>query len=133
MKPREYFVMHWLVTMLVFGLALSTCTAPVRAQDHHHPLHKDFYQHWRDPANPSLSCCNARIEGPDGVEVGDCEPTQAKVFKGHWLAWVRQTGEWIVIPDAKVIRERNPNGQDAHLCWTPLRGVICFVPPDQGL
>ena len=129
MIPHENFGLHGVLTMLVLGVLLSTCATPARAQDHH-PLHQDFYQHWKDPATGG-SCCNARIER-GGVEIGDCEPTQAKVFKGHWLAWVRQTGEWIVIPDSKVIRERNPNGQDAHLCWTPLRGVICFSPPDTG-
>ncbi len=119
------------VTTVILCVAASTCAPGVPAQDHHHPLHKDFYQHWRDPANPSISCCNARVE-KDGVEVGDCEPTRAEVRNGQWWAWVRQTREWIAIPESKVLRERNPNGQDAHLCWTPLRGVICFVPADTG-
>jgi hypothetical protein len=117
---------------LVPGVFVCALSYGAGAQDHHHPLHKDFYQHWRDPANPSLSCCNARVEGPDGMEVGDCEPTQAEVRNGQWFAWVRQKREWLAIPDSKVLRERNPNGQDAHLCWTPLRGVICFVGPDTG-
>lgn len=120
------------LTMVILSTALSMCGAPLPAQDHHHPLHRDFYQHWRDPANPNISCCNARIEGPDGVEVGDCEPTRAEVRNGQWWAWVRQLGQWIVIPDGKILRERNPNSQDAHLCWTPIRGVICFVPADTG-
>ena len=100
------------------------------AQDHH-SLHKDFYHHWRAPDNPNTSCCNARIE-KDGREVGDCEPTQARVRGGQWQAWVRQHGLWIAVPEAKIIRQPNPNIFDAHLCWTPDRGVICFKPPDVG-
>ena len=114
-------------------LALVVLLAAKKAwpQEHHHPLHEKFYQHWRDPANPSVSCCNARVE-KDGVEVGDCEPTKANVVNGFWYVWIRQTREWLQVPDAKVLRERNPNGQDAHVCWTQLRGIICFVPPDTG-
>lgn len=118
------------LTMVIL-LTVATCAPPAPAQDHH-PLHKDFYRHWRDPMNPQISCCNARIEGPDGTEVGDCEPTLAIVVRGQWRAWVRQIGDWVAIPDDKILRERNPSGQDAHLCWTQLRGVICFLPPDVG-
>jgi hypothetical protein len=74
---------------------------------------------------------NARIE-TDGRETGDCEPTQARVRDGHWEAWVRQIGRWQKIPDEKIISQRNPSIFDAHLCWTPWRGTICFVPPDTG-
>lgn len=122
--------MRWIAAII--GILLCFVTYKASGQDHHHPLHKDFYQKWRDPTNPQISCCNARLEGPDGTEVGDCEPTLAIVVKGRWVAWVRQIGDWVIIPDNKILRERNPNGQDAHLCWTQLRGVICFVPPDVG-
>lgn len=121
--------MRWIAAAL--GILLCFLTYKATAQDHHHPLHRDFYQHWRDPSNPQISCCNARIE-KDGQEIGDCEPSKAEVRNGAWYVWIRQTGEWLQVPDAKVLRERNPNGQDAHICWTPLRGVICFVPPDTG-
>lgn len=118
------------IWMMCLGLALMVA-AQALGQDHHHPLHQDFYRHWKDPANPSLSCCNARVE-KDGQEVGDCEPSKAEIRNGMWFVWIRQTREWLIVPDAKIIRERNPNTFDAHICWTPLRGVICFVPPDTG-
>ena len=104
-------------------------TPRARAEDHH-PLHKDFYQHWKEPGT-TASCCNARIE-KDGTESGDCEPTQAEIRKGNWYAWVRQKNDWVRIPDEKIIREPNPNIFDAHHCWTPSRGTICFKPPDTG-
>lgn len=118
-----------LTCALITALAGFAIKAP-RAQDHH-PLHKDFYHHWRAPDNPGTSCCNARIE-KDGRETGDCEPTEGRVRNGHWQAWIRQIGGWLPVPDAKIIREPNPNIFDAHVCWTFERGIICFKPPDMG-
>lgn len=100
------------------------------AQDHH-PLHRDFYRHWREPLNPERSCCDARVT-KDGVETGDCEPTKAEMRKGDWYVWIRQLERFERVTDDVVVYERNPNGQDAHICWTPGRGIICFVPPDTG-
>ncbi len=75
--------------------------------------------------NPAASCCNARIASPNGVEVGDCEPTEARL---------PHRGPFIEVPDAKILREHNPTqgGTDGHLCWTPANGVMCFVPPFGG-
>ena len=120
---------------LIVAVLAALATSALAQSDHegsgHARFHKDFYQHWREPGDPNASCCNARIE-VDGHETGDCEPTQARVRDGHWQAWVRQTSRWEKIPDDKIIKERNPNTFDAHLCWTPSRGTICFVPPDTG-
>jgi hypothetical protein len=122
-------VKHIPAAMIFVGLMLLAVVA--FGQDHH-PLHKDFYHKWRAPDNPDVSCCNARMPGAFGGEIGDCEPTQARVVNGQWQAWVRQQGIWIPIPEAKILREKNPNIFDGHLCWTPDRGVICFVPPNVG-
>lgn len=121
-------------TGLVILLAIAAVAQAVGrawAQDHH-PAHRDFYRQWMQPGvDPPASCCNARIE-KDGQEVGDCEPTRAEVIAGDWWAYLRQENRYIRIPNAKLIRERNPSGQDAHLCWTPASGVLCFSPPDTG-
>lgn len=109
---------------------LAAAAAPARADEHHHPLHKDFYRHWKQPGSEA-SCCNARVER-DGIETGDCEPTLAEVRGGEWWAWLRQERRWLPIPEARIIRERNPSVVDAHLCWSPISGVLCFVPPDTG-
>lgn len=105
--------------------------SPVYAQDSHHPLHKDFYHHWKVPGT-NASCCNARMAGPFGGEIGDCEPAEARVVNGQWQVWIRQAGLWLPVPEDRILRERNPNILDAHVCWTPDRGVICFVPPTVG-
>lgn len=115
-------------------LAAFEASALAQSENHgsgHSQFHRDFYRYWREPGNPDASCCNARIE-VDGHETGDCEPTKARVRDGHWEAWVRQTGRWEKIPDEKIIKQANPNVFDAHLCWTLIRGTICFVPPDTG-
>lgn len=116
--------------MKVLVALLCLLAMPAFAQDHH-PLHKDFYHHWRAPDNPHASCCNARIE-ENGEVRGDCEPSQARIRNGNWEVWIRQTGIWLQVPDAKIIREPNPNIFDAHVCWTLERGIICFKPPDTG-
>lgn len=100
------------------------------AQDGHSRWHH-WYQHWRQPGT-TTSCCNARQTGPLGVETGDCEPTRAEIRAGTWYAWERHLQTWLPIPEAKIIRERNPSTEEAHLCWTPASGVLCFVPPDTG-
>ncbi len=119
------------VVVLAIGAAVQALwPAKARAQDHH-PAHRDFYLKWTQPGvDPPVSCCSARIEA-NGLEVGDCEPTRAEIRAGQWWAWLRQESRWIEIPDGKVLRERNPNGRDAHLCWSGGR-VLCFVPEDTG-
>lgn len=134
MKPS-----HAAVFAIVVALALLIVTSRGRGQDHphHHPLHQEFYRTWKQPGS-EMSCCNARIT-VDGVERGDCEPTEAKPGVGadgkvHWFARLPKRGPFIEIPDAKILRERNPEqgGQNGQLCWTPGGGVACFVPPDSG-
>ncbi len=119
--------------VLAFG-AVVQVFLPLKARaqaPYHHPLHENFYQHWRDPVNPNVSCCNARIE-TNGVVTGDCEPTHAKIVNGNGMVWIRQIKDYVQVPDNRVMRERNPNSENAHVCWTKDRGVICFVPEDTG-
>lgn len=123
------FATAMVIALAVF--AVWSALSAAWAQDHH-PLHRDFYKEWKQPGvTPVTSCCNARIE-KDGHETGDCEPTEAKMIAGQWWVWVRQIPGWIQVPEAKILRERNPNVFDAHHCWTPAKGTLCFVPPDTG-
>lgn len=135
MKKEGVFYSPWYlvvgVLLLAFMLVLATSPRKGWAQQHHHQYHQDFYQHWKVPGKPNESCCNARIE-KDGHETGDCEPTKAEIRNGDWWAWVRQKNEWVRIPDEKIVRYPNPNIFEAHHCWTPQKGTICFKPPDTG-
>ena len=123
-----------LATLFAAVLAIGAVVnvfLPLKARGQsHHPLHHDFYRHWMQPNGSGMSCCQARVER-DGVEVGDCEPTKAEIRGGNWFAWLRRENRWVQIPDAKIIREKNPNVFDAHLCYNHGQ-VLCFVPPDTG-
>ncbi|MCF8533062.1 MAG: hypothetical protein K9G48_08670 [Reyranella sp.] len=131
---------HGVAKALLTALAIAMVSTAARhawSQDHH-PLHRDFYRHWMQPGvHPPASCCNARIE-QDGHEEGDCEPTQGELRPSkvdgvvRWHAWLRQESRWIEIDDKLILRERNPNGQDAHLCWTPASGPISGVERKPG-
>ncbi len=120
------------LAVAVFLVAIGFLAGRASAQDHH-PLHRDFYRHWKQPGS-STSCCNARIVHPNGGETGDCEPTEARLVAGRWYARLPHAGPFIEVPDARIIREPNPTegGTDAHLCWSPANGVLCFVPPFGG-
>lgn len=136
-----------IAAVVLFGFAAWGVCDLARAEDGHggHMRWHEYYRHWKQPGS-ELSCCNARQIGPAGEDLsGDCEPTRGEARRGadgkaHWFAWLRQESRWIEISDGRVIRERNPAGEEAHLCAT--RGmlpdgsfgwrVVCFVPPDTG-
>jgi hypothetical protein len=134
----------WIILLLAaaIGAYMLLNSRPAGAQDgaqHHHPFHRDFYSKWQRPDGMG-SCCNARLTGPDGHEEGDCEPSEAHVSTGtdgkpHWFARLPHGGDFIEIPDRRIIHERNPEqgGPDGHLCWTANTGVLCFVPPSTGM
>lgn len=127
-----------------------------RAQDHEHrdpaphERYHDYYLNWQQPIPPNSngfvpSCCSANTYTEDGQVhlMGDCEPTTAELRRDekgdtYWVAllpryFIEQGyGPEVVIPEAKIIREINPEPQSAHLCWTPSSGVLCFVPPFGG-
>lgn len=115
-------------------LALLAFGVPAHPQDGHARWH-EYYREWKQPGT-GMSCCNARQIGPAGEDLtGDCEPTRAEKRGGDWYAWLRQESRWIKIPDSKIIRERNPAGEEAHLCASKaITGwnILCFVPPDTG-
>lgn len=126
---------HLLLIAVLYGLVLlflGFAAGRASAQDHH-PLHRDFYRHWKQP-NSNKSCCDARVSYPNGVEIGDCEPTEARLIAGRWYARLPHAGPFIEVPPGRILRERNPtqDGTDAHLCWTENTGVLCFVPPFGG-
>jgi hypothetical protein len=125
---KRSYVLLSLTVALTVGLVVGAGAVNAEETGHQH-YHYSHYDHWKQPGT-DLSCCNVRIIF-NGEEVGDCEPTPAERRAGAWWAWLRQEGRWIEIPHERMIRERNPSGQEAHLCWSYGR-VLCFVPPDTG-
>jgi hypothetical protein len=106
-------------------------TPRARAQNNGpHLHHADYYSKWRQPGS-AASCCNGK-ETKDGQTTGDCAPTTAEVRHGNWWAKLHDSSEWVQIPDERIISERNPTPEQAHLCY--LYGkVLCFVPPSTGM
>lgn len=132
------------LTMATIALALSTCAPLAPAQTGHdasHAQHHDVYRHWHIPGT-ELSCCNAK-KTVDGVTTGDCYQTRARIapsakpeLKGAPAWWaMKDTGQWVEIPDAKIVREANPDptGESASLCIADASMVpLCFRPPNTG-
>jgi hypothetical protein len=114
--------------LAVFMLGVAS-TPKARAQDSgHHLYHADYYSKWKQPET-GASCCNGK-ETKDGNVTGDCYPTTAEVRDSHWWAKT-DDGQWVVVPNDRILRERNPDIERAHLCISYGR-VLCFVPPNTG-
>jgi len=63
----------------------------------------------------SVSCCS----------VTDCRATEYRIEADHYEALIG--GSWQVVPPDKILqRTDNPTGH-AVVCWTPQRGILCFV------
>ena len=118
------------IAALCATMAALCATLAAYAQDGHARYH-EYYKTWMQPGT-TISCCNAR-ETVFGVEHGDCEPARYEMRNGEWYAWLRQESRWLHIPDDRLIRERNPSGEEGHLCWNQYtKQILCAVPPDTG-
>ncbi len=124
---RDYPADRFVIGLLVAAGIIAAVACAARAEDGH-ALHHDKYMHWKQPGT-NISCCNER-KVENGVVTGDCSPAEARVVNGSWIAR-KPDGEWIDIPDDRIIRERNPSSEDGHLCYNYGK-VLCFVPPFGG-
>lgn len=110
--------------VVVCALIVSLYSVKVQAQEHHHPpqdraIHEKFYSNWMMPDNRTVSCCHER----------DCYPTEARKIGPRWEAKRREDGQWLVVPEEKIERDRdNPDGRN-HLCAPPppSNTVYCFI------
>jgi hypothetical protein len=63
----------------------------------------------------SISCCS----------ISDCRATEYRVEGDHYEVLIEET--WLVVPPERILqRTDNPTGR-AVVCWTPQRGIVCFV------
>jgi hypothetical protein len=112
--------------LAVFMLGFAT-TLKARAQDNGHHLYlADHYSKRKQPGTDA-SCCNGK-EMQDGHVTDDCYPTTAEVRDGHWWAKT-DDGQWVVVPYDRILHERNPDIERAHLCFS-YGPMLCFVPPN---
>jgi len=98
-------------------LALILLAIPAYAHD---GVHNDWMNSLVRP-DVGGSCCNLH----------DCKVTDAKMTGDGWVA-LNQFGQWVKVPETKIIRGKdNPTGRPV-LCWLPSPGVLCFVEPPMG-
>ena len=101
---RAAAVLLWLV-------AVSAAAAPPQNAD---PALAAWFRSLLQPGT-SVSCC----------ALADCRPTDYRITADHYEALVG--GAWVAIPPDKILdRTDNPTGR-AVVCWTPQRGIMCFV------
>ncbi len=73
-----------------------------------------WFQSLRQPGS-GISCCS----------LADCRTTDYRTDGDSYEALI--DGQWLVVPEDKVLqRTDNPTGR-AVVCWTPARGIMCFV------
>lgn len=55
-----------------------------------------------------------------------CRPTDFRSTGDHYEAMIN--GKWLeVLADKVIHRSENPTGR-AVVCWTPVHGILCFIP-----
>jgi hypothetical protein len=63
----------------------------------------------------SISCCS----------ISDCRATEYRIEDDHYEALIGE--KWLAVPPDKILqRTDNPTGR-AVVCWTPQRGIVCFI------
>jgi hypothetical protein len=99
------------VAALLWLVAVSAAAAPPQNAD---PALAPWFRSLLQPGT-SVSCC----------ALADCRPTDYRITADHYEAFVG--GAWVTVPPDKILdRTDNPTGR-AVVCWTPQRGIMCFV------
>jgi hypothetical protein len=100
----------WAVILIGAKVALGA------APDGADPALAPWYQSLRQPGT-GVSCCS----------IADCRTTDYRPRGDGYEAMI--DGNWVDVPPDKVLQHMpNPTGR-AVVCWTPQRGVLCFVCP----
>jgi hypothetical protein len=93
------------------SLAASAAAAPPQNAD---PALAPWFRSLLQPGT-TVSCCS----------LADCRPTDYRIKADHYAVMVG--GRWLAVPPDKILqRTDNPTGH-AIVCWTPQRGIMCFV------
>lgn len=101
---------------MAVALALIAGAAVAAPPPNARPEFREFFRGLIRP-DTGGSCCDD----------SDCRVTRSRVGKNGWEA-MNQLGQWVEVPESKILRDRpNPTGE-AILCWLPNTGVLCFLP-----
>lgn len=99
----------------ILAAAVLTATAVLAAPpDNADPRFAPWFEGLRQPGT-GISCCS----------IADCRPVDYRVGADGYEVFIE--GQWHPIPADKILQGKdNPMGR-AVVCWTPARGVLCFV------
>jgi hypothetical protein len=82
------------------------------------PALAPWYRSLQQPGT-TVSCCS----------IADCRVTESRIRGDRYEALIGQ--QWQPVPPDKILqRTDNPTGR-AVVCWTPQRGIMCFVRPTE--
>jgi len=105
-------------TILCAAMILASAHAFAAAPDGADPALVPWFQSLRQPGT-GTSCCS----------IADCRTTDYRTTGDGYEAFIEN--RWISVPADKVLqRINNPTGR-AVVCWTPTRGILCFVRADE--
>jgi hypothetical protein len=108
---QEGAVMRHVISGVILLLASPAHAAPPPDAD---PKLAPWYNSLRLPES-TMPCCS----------MADCQTALSRLVQGHYEVLIE--GNWVAVPDDKVLtRPDNPTGE-AVVCWTPYSGVLCFV------
>ena len=95
-------------------LLLAAFPAPAAPPPNADPALAPWFQSLRQPET-GMSCC----------DIADCRPTEYRTVGDAYEVWI--DNQWMTVPPRRILqRADNPVGR-AVVCWTPQRGIMCFV------
>ena len=104
--------------LLVAALLLAPAAAAQPPADAD-PTLAPWYRSLQQPGT-AVSCCS----------ISDCRATDFRIRAGLYEALIGR--EWLAVPPDKILqRTDNPTGR-AVVCWTPQRGIMCFIRPTES-
>lgn len=106
------------LVLVVAGL-ISGPPAPAEPPPNADPALAPWFRSLMQPGT-GISCCS----------ISDCRVTDSRITGDHYEALIGE--KWFAVPPEKILqRTDNPIGR-AVVCWTPQRGIMCFVRPTES-
>ena len=108
---RRVHAMRPLVVTTALSFGLPASAEPPPNAD---PALAPWFRSLMQPGT-GMSCC----------ALSDCRATESRIEGDHYEALIGE--KWFVVPPERILdRTDNPTGR-AIVCWTPQRGIVCFV------
>jgi hypothetical protein len=99
-------------------LAVFAASADARPPPNPDPALAPWFESLRQP-DSGASCCST----------SDCRPVDFRTSGDHYEVFLQN--RWMEVPQHAILhRLDNPTGR-AVVCWTPVVGIMCFVPGPQ--